>query len=165
MQAAKDTVVTIDYTMSDAQGKVLDSSAGKDPVPYLHGSGTLFPAMEKALDGKGPGETVKLSLTAEEAYGPRDEKLLMTVNKSAFQGGNVEVGMRFRTHAHGAQGHDAERIVCITAIDGDKVTVDGNHPFAGMPLTFEVTIKDVRAATPEEKAHGHVHGPGGHHHH
>lgn len=162
MQVAKHAVVTIDYTLKNADGQVIDSSTGRQALPYIHGAGNLIAGLEKALEGKTAGDHINVTVAPEEAYGTRDEKLVQQVAKSAFQSAEVKVGMQFRTQS--AQGGPAQ-VVTITKIEGDQVTVDANHPLAGIPLHFDVTIKEVRAATKEELAHGHVHGPGGHHHH
>jgi len=161
MQAAKDAVVTIDYTLTDTTGQVIDSSNGKDALPYIHGGGNIIPGLEKALDGKSAGDRVKVTIAPSEAYGEKDPAMIRKVPRSAF--GNApqfKVGDKFEArHEKGTQ------IVTVTDISGDEITIDGNHPLAGVTLTFDVTIKDIRKATAEELAHGHVHGPGGHHHH
>ena len=114
----------------------------------------------RVASGKSAGDTLKVTVAPEEAYGVRDESLTQTAPKSAFQSPNIAVGQQFR-----ADSPQGQRVFTVTKIEGDTVTVDGNHPLAGIALNFEVTIKDVRAASQEEIAHGHVHGPGGHHHH
>lgn len=163
MQVAKNAVVTIDYTLKNPDGKVIDSSQseGRQPLPYIHGAGGLIPGLESALEGKNPGDSLSVTIAPEQAYGIRDEKLVSTVAKTAFGNNAIMVGAQFRTQDK--QGH--QQVVTITKIDADKVTVDSNHPLAGVTLHFDVTIKEVREATAEELAHGHVHGPGGHHHH
>jgi FKBP-type peptidyl-prolyl cis-trans isomerase SlyD len=160
MQIGKNSVVTIDYTLKGPDGQVIDTSVGKQALPYLHGAGNLIPGLEKALEGKSAGETVQVTVPPEEAYGMRDEKLVQTAPKSAFQSPDISVGQQFR-----ADSPQGPKVYTVTKMEGETVTVDGNHPLAGMPLNFEVAIKEVRAATQEELAHGHVHGPGGHHHH
>lgn len=162
MQVAKNTVVTIDYTLTDPQGKVIDSSEGKQPLPYLHGAGNIIPGLESKLEGKSAGDNLKVVVDPQDGYGVRDEGMVQVVPAQAFQGaGQVQPGMQFR--AQGPQGQT--QVVTVTKVEGDQVTVDGNHPLAGVTLTFDVTIRTVRPATPEELEHGHVHGPGGHHHH
>jgi FKBP-type peptidyl-prolyl cis-trans isomerase SlyD len=163
MQVAKNAVVTIEYTLKNDQGKVLDStkSEGRQPLPYLHGSGGLIPGLEEALESKSAGDSLTVTIPPEKAYGNRDEKLVNQVPKTAFGNNAIVVGSQFRTQDK--RGH--QQVVTITKIEADKVTVDANHPLAGVPLNFDVTIKEVRAATADELAHGHVHGPGGHHHH
>jgi FKBP-type peptidyl-prolyl cis-trans isomerase SlyD len=162
MQVAKHSVVTIDYTLKNPEGGVLDTSTGpeREPLPYVHGTGNLIPGLEKALEGKTAGDHIQVTVPPEEGYGIRDEKLVAVYPRSAFGNAEVHVGAQFRTQA----ANGAQSVVTITKLEADKVTVDGNHPLAGIPLNFDVTIRDVRAATPEELAHGHVHGPGGHHH-
>ncbi len=165
MPVAKNSVVTIDYTLKDPEGKVLDSSKseGREPLVYLHGigHGGLIPGLEKALEGKNAGDHVSATIPPEEAYGLRDDTMVQSVPKTAFGNSAIVVGAQFRTQGKGGHQH----VVTITKIESDSVTVDGNHALAGMTLHFDVEIKDVRAATAEELAHGHVHGPGGHHHH
>lgn len=159
MKIAKDAVVTIDYTLTDEHGKVLDSSIGQEPLTYLHGAGNLIPGLESQLEGKSKGDEVKISVPPAEAYGDRDERKVLTVAREQFSGvDKLEVGMQFT--AGGGQG---EYIVTVTRIEGDTVTVDANHPLAGRTLNFDVRVVDVRNATPDELSHGHVHGPGGHH--
>ncbi|HEY0915586.1 MAG TPA: peptidylprolyl isomerase [Solimonas sp.] len=160
MQAAENSVVSMHYTLTNNKGEVLDSSQGGDPLTYLHGSGNIIPGLEKALTGKQVGDKLQVTVEPAEGYGVHDEALVQQVPKRAFQGvPNIEPGMTF--HAQSSQG---PMRVTVTAVQGDMVTVDGNHPLAGETLNFDVEITEVRAATLEEIAHGHVHGPGGHHH-
>ena len=162
MQVAKNAVVTIDYTLKNDAGTVIDSSQseGRQPLPYIHGGGGLSPGLEKALEGKNPGDTLNVAIAPEEAYGKRDDGLVTHVPKSAFGNNPIIVGAQFRTQDK----HGHSHVVTVTKIDADSVTIDANHPLAGATLHFDVTIKDVREATAEELTHGHVHGPGGHHH-
>lgn len=160
MQIARDTVVHIHYTLRNDAGQVLDSSDGADALAYLHGHGNLIPGLERALEGKTSGDKLSIQVAPSDGYGERDPALVQDVPRTAFQGvDDVKVGMRFQ-----AQSNQGQRTVVVTGVTGDHVTVDGNHPLAGQPLNFEVEIAKVRAATSEELAHGHVHGPGGHHH-
>jgi FKBP-type peptidyl-prolyl cis-trans isomerase SlyD len=162
MQVAKNAVVTIDYTLKNDAGNVIDSSQseGRQPLPYLHGMGGLIPGLEKALEGKNPGDSLNVTISPEEAYGKRNEDLIASVPKSAFGNNPIIVGAQFRTQDK--QGRS--QVVTVTKIDADTVTIDANHPLAGATLHFDVTIKDVREASQEELEHGHVHGTGGHHH-
>ena len=161
MQATKDAVVTIDYTLTDTTGQVIDTSKGKDPLPYIHGHATIIPGLERALDGKSVGDRIQVTIAPVDAYGEKDAKMVSKMPRSAFQGApQLAVGMKFE-----ARGDQGAQVVTVTDITGDEVTIDGNHPMAGVTLNFDVTIKDIRQATAEELAHGHVHGPGGHHHH
>lgn len=161
MQISKDKVVTIDYTLTDGQGQVLDSSQGREPLPYLHGNNNIIPGLESALEGKSAGDVVQCTIPPEQAYGMKDQRLVQQVPRQAFQGvQSIQPGMRFQ-----AQGPNGEvRIVTVVAVDDKNVTVDANHPLAGQALTFDVKVVDVREATEEELHHGHVHGPGGHQH-
>jgi len=160
MQIAQDAVVAIHYTLTDDKGEVLDSSSGADPLAYIHGSGGIISGLEEALLGKVAGDKLKVAIPAEKAYGAHEPGLIQQVPKRAFQGaGEIKSGMRFT-----AQTEHGPREVVVTRVAGDMVTIDGNHPLAGQALNFDVEIIEVRAATAEELAHGHVHGPGGHHH-
>lgn len=160
MQITKEKVVAIHYTLKNNTGEVIDSSEGKDPLYYLHGFGNLIPGMEEGLEGKSQGDKLELKISPEKGYGQRDDRAVQQVPKSAFGGADVRVGMQFQ--ASGEEGHPI--VVSVTAVDGDSVTVDANHPLAGVELNFKVEVMDVRDASSEELAHGHVHGPGGHHH-
>ncbi|RMG31373.1 MAG: peptidylprolyl isomerase [Gammaproteobacteria bacterium] len=158
MQVAQNKVVSFHYTLTGPDGTQLDSSAGGAPLTYLHGASNIIPGLEKALEGKRPGDRLNVVVEPEEAYGLADEALIQEVPREAFQGvDHIEPGMRFQADSsHGPM------LVVVTKVEGDTVTVDGNHPLAGMRLTFDVEITDVRDATPEEIAHGHAHEPGEH---
>ena len=161
MVIAADKVVLIHYTLTDDAGKVLDSSSGGEPLAYLHGQGNLISGLEKALDGRQAGDKLSVRVEPADGYGVRDDSLVQQVPRRQFGGANVQPGMQF--NAQTSQGH--ARVVTVTHIAGDMVTVDGNHPLAGEVLNFDVEVTDVRDASEEELEHGHVHGPGGHHHH
>jgi FKBP-type peptidyl-prolyl cis-trans isomerase SlyD len=161
MLIAQDKVVLIHYTLTNDAGETIDSSSGGDPLAYIHGQGNLIPGLEKALEGKQAGDKLNVKVGPAEGYGVRDDKLLQQVPKRQFGGANLQPGMQF--HAQTSQGH--ARVVTVVRIQGDMVTVDGNHPLAGENLNFDVEVTEVRDATQEELEHGHVHGPGGHHHH
>src|SRR5690606_30165325 len=161
MQIAANKAVSIDYTLTNDAGEVIDSSAGGAPLVYLHGAGNIIAGLEKALEGKQGGDEVKVSIEPQDAYGEYSPELVATLNRAMFEGvDELEVGMQF--HASGPDG--GMQIVTIRDVEGDDVIVDGNHPLAGQRLNFEVKIVDVRDASEEEVAHGHVHGEGGHHH-
>jgi FKBP-type peptidyl-prolyl cis-trans isomerase SlyD len=161
MQIAQDSVVSIHYTLTNDAGEVLDSSSGGDPLAYLQGHGNLIPGLEGELQGKRAGDKLQVRIAPADAYGEQDESLIQAVPRSAFAGiADIQVGMQFQ-----AQSNHGPRTVTITKVAGDMVTVDGNHPLAGQHLNFAVEVLGVRAATQEELSHGHVHGPGGHHHH
>lgn len=160
MQIADQRAVLMHYTLTNDKGEVLDSSRGSEPLAYLHGVGNIIPGLEKALIGKQAGDTAKVTVPPAEAYGEHDAALIQQLPKRAFKGvGDLRVGMQLQ-----AQSDRGMRIITVTNIQGDMVTVDGNHALAGETLHFDVEIVEVRAATAEEMAHGHVHGPGGHHH-
>ena len=219
MQIAANKAVSIDYTLTNDEGEVLDSSVGGAPLVYLHGAGNIIPGLEKALEGKQSGDEIKVTVEPEEAYGDFNAELIAVLGRNMFEGvDELEVGMQFHAsgpdgsmqivtikalegdevtvepeeaygdfnaeliavlgrnmfegvdelevgmqfHASGPDG--SMQIVTIKALEGDEVTVDGNHPLAGERLTFEVKVVEVRDAQDEEIAHGHVHGEGGHHH-
>jgi FKBP-type peptidyl-prolyl cis-trans isomerase SlyD len=156
MPIADNDVVTFHYTLKDDTAKVIDSSAGGEPLAYLHGHGNIVPGLERELSGKSVGDRLQVRVPAAEGYGEYDGTLVQKVPRRALKGiADLRVGLRLRA------GHQA---VTVTRIAGDMVTLDGNHPLAGQNLHFDVEITAVRAATEEELAHGHVHGDGGHHH-
>ena len=160
MQIAVNCVAYIHYTLKDDKGAVIDSSSGGEPLAYLHGAGNIVAGLEKALEGKQAGEKLSVKVAPSEGYGLRDEALVQQVPRRSFQGvRDLKAGMQF--HAQTAQGPVA---VTVTKVQGDMITVDGNHALAGVTLHFDVEVTKVREATAEELMHGHVHGPGGHHH-
>lgn len=160
MQIADRCVAYFHYTLTNAAGDVIDSSQGREPLPYLHGKGNIVPGLEKELLGKKVGDKLNVVVSPEEGYGAHNPSLIQKVPKAAFQGvDNLEPGMQFQ-----AESNMGPVSVVITAINGDEVTVDGNHPLAGETLHFAVEITEVREASVEEVLHGHVHGAGGHHH-
>jgi FKBP-type peptidyl-prolyl cis-trans isomerase SlyD len=156
----KNRVVTLHYTLRDDQGAVLDTSSGRTPLSYLHGKGNIIPGLEQALAGKNAGDKLDVTVAPEQAYGRRDERLVQILPRARFeQGAGLQPGTQLRaTTPQGA------RIVTVVKVERDFVTVDGNHPLAGRTLHFSVEVAEVRRATHEEVSHGHVHGPGGHHH-
>ena len=160
MKIENNKVVQIKYVLTDAQGNQMDAS-GDEPLAYLHGSHNLIPGLEAELKGKQGGDKFVVTIPAEEAYGEKQDHLIQDgVPKEMFQGvDNIEVGMRFE-----AQSEQGFHSVVITEINDETVTVDGNHEMAGMDLTFDIEVVDVRDATEEEISHGHAHGAGGHHH-
>jgi FKBP-type peptidyl-prolyl cis-trans isomerase SlyD len=160
VEVAADKVVLIHYTLKDDNGEVIDSSAGGDPLAYIQGHGNLVSGLEKALEGKQNGNKVVVAVPPEEGYGKHDAKLIQRMPKRSLQGaGQIKKGMQFQ-----ARTEDGIRVFTVTAIVGDMVTLDGNHPLADKTLHFDVDVVEVRDATAEELEHGHVHGAGGHHH-
>ena len=147
-------VVSMHYKLTDNDGNVLDSSEGAEPLTYLHGSGNIIPGLEKELVGKVEGDSHQVKVEPEEGYGEINPELIQTVDKAAFQGvESVEVGMSFEAQASdGSVQH-----IVVKSIEGEVVTIDANHPLAGVTLNFDVEIVSVREATEEEIDHGHVH--------
>lgn len=154
-------VVTMHYTLQLSDGQVVDTSEGSDPLAYLHGAGNIVPGLEKALEGKSAGDTLAVTVEPDEGYGTRHEEAVQQVPRQAFPpDAELREGLQFQ--ATDPDGHPV--MGRIAELEGDQVTVDFNHPLAGETLKFEIEVVDVRAATDEEKDHGHVHGPGGHAH-
>lgn len=161
MTIKENSAVSFHYTLTDDDGQTLDSSAGKDPLTYLHGAGNIIPGLENALAGKKIGDSMVVAVTAAEGYGEVQQELIQEVPRDAFQGvDSIEVGMQFEAQT----GQGGSVPVTVTAVTEELVTVDGNHPLAGKNLNFEVSIESVREATEEELEHGHVHGAGGQEH-
>jgi FKBP-type peptidyl-prolyl cis-trans isomerase SlyD len=161
MLIANQHVVAIDYTLSNDAGEVIDSSAGAEPLVYLHGAGNIIAGLENALAGKTVGDELEVSIEPEDAYGEYSAELITNIGREMFEGvEELEVGMQF--HASAPDG--GMQIVTVREVEGDQVTIDGNHPLAGQQLNFKVKVVEVRAASEEEVAHGHVHGAGGHQH-
>ncbi|TFH86399.1 peptidylprolyl isomerase [Billgrantia azerbaijanica] len=157
MQIAQNSVVAFHYTLTNDAGEVLDSSEGRDPLTYLHGAGNIIPGLEKELEGRAAGDTLNVAVSPEEGYGEVQPQLVQEVPRDAFQGVEaVEPGMQFQAQTQGGP-----LMVTVTKVEGDTVTVDGNHPLAGQKLNFDVKIEEVREASQEEIEHGHVHGAGG----
>ena len=159
MQVADKTVVSIDYTLTNDAGEVLDTSRDAEPLVYIHGQSQIISGLENALAGRATGDAFKIRLEARDAYGERDDDLMQTAQRAQFGGEDPVVGLQVRT-----DGPEGTQILTIVAVDGDDVTLDGNHPLAGVPLTFDVKVVGVRAATKQELSHGHAHGSGGHDH-
>ena len=160
MQIADKMVVTIDYTLKDDEGTILDSST-EGNFAYLHGANNIIPGLENALTGKSAGDEVDVSVSPAEGYGERNDTMIQAVPRDMFDSEQeIQVGMQF--HAQSPEGEMI--VVTVTDVEGDDITVDGNHPLAGVNLNFGVKVVDVREASQEEIDHGHVHGPGGHQH-
>ena len=160
MKIAKDTVVTVNYKLSDAQNNLIEE--GSQPMVYLHGGyENTLPKIEEELDGKEPGYSSTIQVEPEDAFGDYDPALVKVEDRNRLPE-PIEVGMQFEGMAEGAD--EEPTIFTVTDIADDKVVLDGNHPLAGMALRFDLSVIDVRAATAEEVQHGHVHGPHGHHH-
>ncbi|MCH1925436.1 peptidylprolyl isomerase [Shewanella sp. C32] len=161
MQITQQSAVTIHYRLTDTQGKLIESSFDGEPMVYLHGMGNLIPGLEKALEGKTQGETLEVTIDCEQAYGPYHDGLRQEVPLEAF--GDIQdivPGMRFI-----AETEMGQRPVQVTEVRDNTVIVDGNHPLAGQSLVFNVEVMEVREATAEEVAHGHIHAHGHDHGH
>jgi len=157
MQITKGKVAIIDYTLKGDEGDVLDASQNGD-FAYLHGADNIIPGLESALEGKQTGDELQVSVEPAQAYGAKDPDRIQQVPRDMFEAGaKIEPGMQF--HAQSPEGH--MMVITIAAVDGDEVTIDGNHALAGMNLHFDVNVRDVRDATEEEMEHGHVHAAGG----
>jgi FKBP-type peptidyl-prolyl cis-trans isomerase SlyD len=158
MKIAKDTAVTLQYRVADANGRLIEQS--KDPMVYLHGGyDNTLPKIEEALDGHEVGYETTLHLQPEDAFGQRDESLVRVIPKSEFPPG-VKVGGQLEGRTEDGQ----PRVFHVMKIKGPEVHLDGNHPLAGKALRFTLKVTGVRAATAEEIQHRHVHGEHGHHH-
>ncbi len=159
MSISKNSVVTLHYEMYDANDQLLDKT--EEPISYLHGGyDGIFPLVEEALHEKNAGDVVDIVLAPDDAFGEQDPELIRIEQASVFPV-EVQAGMMF-------EADDPETgdtlIYRVTDVADGKVVVDGNHPLAGMKIRFKATVDSVREASTEEVAHGHVHGPDGHHH-
>ncbi|HEX4986465.1 MAG TPA: peptidylprolyl isomerase [Burkholderiales bacterium] len=159
MNIDKNTVVSLNYELSDASGRVIEKTT--EPITYLHGGyHGIFPLVESALQGKKIGDKCKVTLAPDDAFGQYEAAMVRTEPRNLFPD-NVKVGMQFEGAAEGSNDYT---VYTVKEIKADQVVVDGNHPLAGQTLVFSGTVTEVRAATREELQHGHVHGPHGHHH-
>ncbi|MFZ6725809.1 FKBP-type peptidyl-prolyl cis-trans isomerase [Undibacterium sp. MH2W] len=159
MQITPNSVVSLNYTMFNADGDIIDQN--QDPIVYLHGGyDNILPAVEAALDGKAVGDKVSVTLTPEEGFGEFDPQFVRQEDVGLFPP-DIEVGMMFETRDPETEETMQFR---VTAIDAGVVTVDGNHPLAGMTIRFDAEVLNIREASDEEIVHGHVHGEHGHQH-
>lgn len=159
MQIAKNSVVTLTYEMYDAEGNQIDKT--EEPIAYLHGGyDNILPLVEEALHGKSVGDSIEVTMSPDDAFGEFEPELVRDEDKDGFPA-DVAVGMMFE-----ADDPETGEVILfrVTEVEGNKVTVDGNHPFAGMTIRFVAKVTAVREANAEELAHGHVHGEHGHHH-
>lgn len=160
MQIAKNAVATIEYTLKNDEGEVLDTSEGRGPLAYVHGIGALVPGLEAELEGKGAGDELEVRVDPEGGYGPRHEAMVQSVPRAQLPPEpEPVVGMQFQ-----AQTDQGPIVLTVISVEGDQITLDGNHPLAGVALNFAVKVVSVREASSEELEHGHVHGPGGQEH-
>lgn len=155
MQIAQNSVASLRYVLTDTKGKILDEATIEEPFVYLHGANNIIAGLETALVGKSTNDKLEVTIPPEDAYGVMDESKTQQVSKAMFgdiDAAQIVPGMQFN-----AQTNAGNQVVTITAVDGDTVTIDGNHALAGETLHFDVTVLDVREATAEELAHGHAH--------
>jgi len=160
MKITKDVVAVIDYTLTDNDGTVIDQSSDGN-FAYLHNGMNIIPGLEAALLDKEAGDKLTVTVEPEQAYGEKDLAAIQQIPREMFPPeADIQPGMQFQGESPEGQ----TTVVTVTAIDGETVIVDGNHPLAGLTLNFDVTVIDVREASAEELEHGHVHGPDGHEH-
>lgn len=152
-------VFSFNYVLTDSKGDVLDKSEGQ-ALSFLEGAGQIIPALEQQILDLKSGDKKKVSLTATEAYGEQSDKMVMDVPKADVAHLDVQVGSYLQLEV----GDGRQKVVRVTKISDDTVTLDGNHPLAGQALVFDIEMVSIRPATTEEMAHGHAHGPGGHNH-
>ena len=158
---ASGKVVSVHYTLTNVQGEVLDSSAGHEPMDYLHGAGNIVPGLERQLTGRAAGDRFDVVVAAKDGYGERVGPGPQPVPRSAFpKGAHIEVGTQFMAEEPGKDPVP----LWVTKVEPNTIHVDQNHPLAGEELRFAIEIVAIRDATAEERKHGHPHGPGGHHH-
>lgn len=147
------SVVRMHYTLTNSDGEVLDSSSGGEPLAYLHGAGNIIPGLERELTGKVTGDSLTVVVAPEDGYGEVHEELFQVVPREAFQGiDTIEPGMNFQAQGEGGQ----VQSIVVAKVDGDQITVDANHPLAGVQLHFDVEIVEVRDASAAEIAQGHI---------
>ncbi len=159
MQVADNMAVSIHYTLTNDEGEVLDSSIGDEALVYLHGTGNIISGLEDALYGKAVGDKFKVRIAAEDAYGEQSDEMIQVIPREMFEGiDEIELGMQFHADLGSGAGE-----VTVVKIEGDQITIDGNHALAGVPLTFDVEVVEIRPSTKEEMSHGHIHGAGCHH--
>lgn len=156
MKITDNSVVSIHYKLTNDNGTILDQSPEDNPLIYLHGKGNIVVGLEKTLTNKSIGDTFEVTVSPEEGYGIREEHMLETIDRSMFEGlDDISIGKQFH-----AEGNTGPVTVTVTKIEGDNITIDGNHPLAGENLNFAIDVVAIREATADELAHGHIHGPG-----
>ncbi len=152
MKIAKDMVVSFEYTLTDNDGNIIDKSEGRGPLSYIQGYSMIIPGLEKEMEGKEEGHQMNVKVSPEEGYGHRDDTLVQSVPRDRFDADEVKVGDHFQVDAQ-----MGPMVFKVVKVDDEEVTLDGNHPLAGLELNFDVTIAEIREATKEELEHGHVH--------
>jgi len=160
MKISNNSVASFHYTLKNDAGEILDSSSGQEPMSYLQGASNIVPGLENEMEGKSVGDSFSIVISPAKGYGEVNENLLQELPKSMFAGvDNIEPGMEFQ-----AQTEHGQQIIAVTKVEGDTITVDGNHPLAGENLHFEIEVTDIREASQEELNQGHVNGPSGDNH-
>lgn len=154
MKIAKHSVVSIHYTLTDNDGKVIDSSIGDEPLNFLSGTGNIIPGLDDALQGCEAGDKKQVQVEPAQGYGEYDDTLVQKLPTEMFSGvEDIQPGMEFQTESPEGQTH----FVVVSKVEDDGVTIDGNHELAGVTLNFDVSVESVREATASEIDHGHVH--------
>jgi FKBP-type peptidyl-prolyl cis-trans isomerase SlyD len=160
MKIENQKVVGIEYTLKDKAGAVIDTNAGGDPLFFIQGMGTIVPGLEIALNGRGLGESFDVEVKAVDGYGEYDPERKRGIPRASVpQLKDVKPGMMLQ-----ASGPEGNSVVTVAEVTDTEIVIDGNHPMAGKDLFFSIRVAEIRNATGEELAHGHIHGPGGHHH-
>lgn len=152
-------VIGFHYTLTDQNGNIIDSSSGRGPLLYMEGTGQIIPGLEKELQSLNKGDKKKVSIPAKEAYGERQESMVLQVPLDKLPKQDIKVGNQFRG---GADNHSP--VFTVIEVTATEAKLDGNHPLAGQDLNFDVELVEIREATAEEMQHGHAHSPDGHHH-
>lgn len=155
MQIAQNSVASLSYVLTDTKGEVLDEATTESPFVYLHGANNIIAGLEAALAGKAASDKLEVTIPPEDAYGVHDERLTQQVSKDMF--GDVDPSQLVPGVQFNAQTNAGNQVITVTAVEGDTITIDGNHPLAGETLHFDVTVLEVREATAEELTHGHAH--------
>jgi FKBP-type peptidyl-prolyl cis-trans isomerase SlyD len=155
MKITNNSVVSIHYKLTNDNSTTLDQSPEDNPLIYLHGKGNIVLGLEKTLTDKSIGDAFEVTVSPEEGYGIREEYMVETIDRSMFEGlDDISIGKQFH-----AEGNTGPVVVTVTKIEGDKITIDGNHPLAGENLNFAIEVIAIREATADELEHGHIHGP------
>lgn len=161
MAVKQNSVVSMNYVLKDKDGTILDQSRGGQPLVYLHGHSNIIPGLESELANKGKGDKLQVHVTPDKGYGTLDPEKRFAIERRQLGAAKIEPGMMLQLE----DDEGGTMVAHVISVDDEHIQLDGNHPMAGKDLFFDIEIVDVRDATQEEVSHGHVHGPGGHHHH